>query len=85
MELQVYLDLVIRCLFNKPWPSLNPKVTCAVGRFSVEKVESLAVSWAKAVDVKHPDLNFAEASGLKEKALEPQEDLKEIDLKKRES
>ena len=73
--------MVIRCLFNKQWPSLNPKVTQPVGKFSVEKVESLAVPWAKAVDHKHPYLNFAEDSGLKEQALESKEDLKEIDLK----
>ena len=62
LEIQVYIDLIIRCLLNKPWPpSLNPKVTLPVGKFSVEKVESLAVPWARAVDKKHPHINFAEA------------------------
>ena len=83
LEIQVYIDLIIRCLLNKPWPpSLNPKVTLPVGKFSVEKVESLAVPWARAVDKKHPHLNFAEASGLKEQApvAEKEESLmREID------
>ena len=33
LEVAVYLDLIIRCLFAKPWPSLDPKVTLPVVRF----------------------------------------------------
>jgi hypothetical protein len=33
------MDLIIRCLFAKPWPFVEPKVTLSVGKFSVEKVE----------------------------------------------
>ena len=31
LEVAVYLDLIIRCLFAKPWPSLDPKVILPVG------------------------------------------------------
>ena len=83
IELQVYLDLLIRCVFNKPWPKLEPKVVLPCGKFCVEKMEDLAVHWAKVMDLKYPDLNFAEAAGLQDKAMKaPAEDLqKEIDLK----
>ena len=33
LEVAVYLDLIIRCLFAKPWPSLDPKVTLPEGMF----------------------------------------------------
>ena len=33
LEVAVYLDLIIRCLFAKPWPSLDPKVTLPNGVF----------------------------------------------------
>ena len=47
LEVAVYLDLIIRCLFAKPWPSLDPKVTLHMGRFSQEKIRDLGVAWGK--------------------------------------
>ena len=41
LELQVYLDLVIRCLLHKPLPSLNPKVEEILCRESGEPGSSL--------------------------------------------
>ena len=37
-EIQVYIDMIIRCLFNKPWPQVNTKLSLPVGRFTVEKI-----------------------------------------------
>ena len=77
----MYLDLIIRCLFSKQWPSsLEPKVTLPVGKFSQEKIRDLGVAWAKYLDCKHKDLNFAEASELREAPEEDQEDTKEVNL-----
>ena len=79
LEVAVYLDLIIRCLFAKPWPSLDPKVALPVGRFSQEKIRDLGVAWAKYLDCKHNDLNFGEASVLT-KAEDVEEDTEEVDL-----
>ena len=35
-----------------------------IGRFSAEKLTLLGCCWAKHLDAKHPELNFAKASGL---------------------
>ena len=58
------MDMIIRCLFSKPWPDVEPKVTLRVGQFSVEKVEELGPCWASVVDLKHPGLGFAASAGL---------------------
>ena len=34
LELAVYINLVVRCLFSKPWPAFEPKMTIPCGRFS---------------------------------------------------
>jgi hypothetical protein len=80
LELAVYMDLILRCLFSKPWPLLDPKVTLNVGKFSVEKIGDLGVQWARTVDLKHPDLGFAEAAGLQETLDDSVEEAKEVDL-----
>ena len=37
LELAVYMDLIIRCLFAKPWPALSfTKVTLPKGHFTGE-------------------------------------------------
>ena len=64
LEITVYLDLIIRCVFCKPWPAVEPRVTLPVGKFSDEKIKALGLHWAKVVDLKHPTLGFAEAAGL---------------------
>ena len=80
LELAVYLDLIIRCLFSKPWPLLDPKVTLPVGKFSQEKIWDLGVVWSKYLDCKHKDLKFGETSDLREEPEEDKEDTKEVSL-----
>ena len=75
----MYIDMIIRCIFNKPWPHVDPKLPLPVGRFSVEKIVDLGLHWAKIVDLKHPGINFAEVAGLQSEAKTP-EDSKELDL-----
>ena len=36
---KVYTDLIIICMFAKPWPFVEPNVTLSLGKFSVEKIE----------------------------------------------
>ncbi len=75
------MDLIIRCLFAKPWPFVEPKVTLSVGKFYVENIEELGPCWAKVVHLKHPGINFAASAGLLDKkSLEKEEDIKEVDL-----
>jgi hypothetical protein len=80
LEVAVYIDLILRCLFSKPWPRVEPKVSLPVGKFGNDKIQDLGIEWAKMVDLKFPDMNFAEASGLKGEEQESQEDLKQLDL-----
>ena len=74
MVIKVFFDLIIRCLFSKPWPKLEPRVALSVGRFSQEKIQELGAFWANSVDLKHPGLTFAEDAGLE---FESKEALKE--------
>ena len=67
LDLAALADLIIRCLLGKPWPEelktfLGKQ---AIGRFSVEKVQSLKVSWATWIDQKYGDGTFAQKAGLK--------------------
>ena len=81
LEFTVYMDLLIRCMFNKPWPlDLPIKLSLPVGKFSEEKVKALGVHWAKIMDLQHPTVGFAEAAGLKEEASEDPETKQGVDL-----
>lgn len=82
LEISVYMDLIIRCLFNKPWPTtLEHPVKLQVGKFSLEKCKDLGVQWAKLVDLKHPDKNFASLAGLQDTEQKvSEEDQKELNL-----
>ena len=84
MVIKVFFDLILRCLFSKPWPKLEPKVTLSVGRFSIEKIQELGAFWASSVDLKHPGLTFAKDAGLelesKEALKDKEEQQKEVDL-----
>ena len=84
MVIKVFFDLIIRCLFSKPWPKLEPRVTLSVGRISQEKIQDLGAFWANSVDLKHPGLTFATDAGLelesKEALKEKEEQQKEVDL-----
>ncbi len=64
MILEAYFDMCIRCLFCKPWPGVEPKVSLGHGKFSAEKLDELGPYWARVVDRKHNGLGFAEESGL---------------------
>ena len=59
---KVNMGLIIRRVFSKPWPNVEPKATLSVGKFSVEKIEEMGQCWAKVVDLKHPGIGF-DASG----------------------
>ena len=77
------MDLVSRCLFAKPWPFVEPKVTLSVGKFSVEKIGELGQCWAKVVDLRHPGINFVASAGLlvnDRKSLDKEEEIKEVDI-----
>ena len=65
--------MIIRCVFSKAWPNLEPKVALPVGRFSQDKKNELAPYWARTVERKRPSLNVAKESGL---VIEPKEDIK---------
>ena len=84
LELQVYADLILRCLLAKPWPELDPKVDVPAGRYSNDSPKNLGICWAKYLDKKHPGFDFAKASGLtplvKEEDKEDKEDEKEVSL-----
>ena len=83
-ETKVYIDMIMRCLFAKPWPLVEPRVLLPVGKFTAEKIKDLGPSWAKVVDHGHPSLDFAASAGLmsddKESLLQREEDNKELDL-----
>ena len=74
LELTEYMNLIVRCLFAKPWPeNLELKVPGQVGKFSEAKVKSLGVFWAELVDLRNPGADFAAAAGLApEKVAEPE-------------
>ena len=79
VEFADYMDLVIRCLFNKPWPSSQGAIKMAplsMGKISIDKIKSIGAIWAQHVDTKHTDLDFAKSSGLCEVA-EPTADANE--------
>ena len=84
MAIKVFFDLIIRCLFSKPWPKLEPRVALSVGKFSLEKIQDLGAFWANRVDLKHPGLTFATEAGLesesKEALKDKEEQQKEVDL-----
>ena len=70
----MYIDLIIRCLLNKQWPSnLEIKLTLPLGKFSNEKIKALGIHWARLVHLKHPDMNFPATSGLVGEEVEDQE------------
>ena len=75
LEMTVYIDLILRALFGKPWPAnLVPPMSMAVGKpgLTDAKILSLGIHWAKVVDASHPGTSFAKRAGL-----EPVADLKE--------
>ena len=83
-ETKVYIDMIMRCLFAKPWPLVEPRVLLPVGKFTAEKIKDLGPSWAKVVDHRHPSLDFAASAGLlsedKESLIQREEDNKELNL-----
>ena len=81
----VYIGLVLRKLFGKPWPEdLVPPVTLPIGKpgLSETKVLSLGVHWAKVVEASHPGFSFAAPAGLKPASTEVEdpEDSQVVDL-----
>ena len=82
LEFSVYMDLIIRCLFNKAWPTtLELPLKLPVGRFCFMKCKDLGIHWAKLVDLKHPDKNFANLAGLEDiNKEEDEEEKKELNL-----
>ena len=62
LEMANYVCLILRCLFSKPWPA-GSKMSLKPGNFSHEKIQEIGVEWAKSLDLKYPEFNFAKASG----------------------
>ena len=80
LEITVLFDLIVRSLFCRAWPLLEPRVTLPVGKFSEEKIQSLAVHWAKVVDTKHPTLHFASLANLEDKVVDDPSNEQEVEL-----
>ena len=83
--MNVYIDLLIRALFAKPWPEdLVPPMSLPVGQpgLTDAKILSLGIHWAKVVDASHPGTSFAKRAGLEpvsDEAEDP-EDSQVVDL-----
>ena len=45
LELSVYVDLILRCLFAKPWP-MELRMDLPVGKYCQDKVEAIGIEWA---------------------------------------
>ena len=80
LELAVYVDLIIRCLFSKQWPSNLPKRSLAMGKFSSERVRDLGIVWAQLLDSRFPDMGFAAATGLQPSESAEGEESQEVPL-----
>ena len=83
VEFSFYMDLVIRCLLNKPWPSSQGAIKMTgtpMGKITIEKISSIGAIWAKHVDTKHTDLDFARSSGLCEVAEPTSEATEQVSL-----
>ena len=60
LEITVYVGLLVRCQFAKPWPEdLEPPLKMPLGNMTDQKIHDLGVHWAKVVDLKNPGLGFA--------------------------
>ena len=79
MVIHVFFGLIIRCLFSKPWPKIERKVTLSAGRFSQEKIHEIGPFWANSVDLKHPGLYFAKEAGLEFESKQFLDDKEEQD------
>ena len=85
LEMNVYIDPLIRALFAKPWPEdLVPPVSLPGGQpgLTDAKILSLGIHWAKVVDASHPGTSFAKRAGLELVAdlKEDPEDSQVVDL-----
>ena len=83
LDFAEYMILLIRCLLAKPWPleHLSRFSKISTGKFTNEKATEIGVLWAKLIDEKYPNAQFAIAAGLL--ATEGNavlEDSQEIDL-----
>ena len=79
LELGEYVCLILRCLFSKAWPA-GSSIVLKPGQYSAQKIEDIGCAWAKKLDLKFPDLNFSETSGLQGEPEQDDEDQKEVDL-----
>ena len=80
LDLAVLADLIMRCVFAKPWPEdhQNLLAKICVGKFSAEKIKTLSVLWASWIEKKYPEKHFAHDAGLAK--AEILEDKEEVDL-----
>lgn len=83
LDVAVYIDLVLRCLFNKPWPTKRePHVKIPIDKLSKGKVKDLGLCWANTVDLKHIGLGGAATAGPLDEKMDPaqkEESNKEVD------
>ena len=80
LELQVYVDLVIRCLLSKAWPDRLRSLAIPLLKYSPERVKVLGVVWGKYMDGKYPDMAFASAAGLLPPDSPTKDDCEEVVL-----
>ena len=80
LEVQVFIDLILRCLLTKPWPTFEKKLSLPAGKYSNEKVTLLGIFWASLVDLRYPDSQFSSSSCLVGENTETQEAQQEVNL-----
>lgn len=84
LQVGVYIDMVLRVRFTKPWPSVEPKVSRPMGILTTADIKDLGPCWAKGVDLRHPGLVVAAIAGLlTEQQVDPaplKEDSTEVDM-----
>ena len=85
LEMTVYIDLILRALFGKPWPlNMVPPVSMAVGNpgLTEAKILNLGIHWAQVVEATHPGTSFAKLAGLEPASTEPEDpdDSQVVDL-----
>ena len=84
LDFAEYMILFIRCLLAKPWPLEHQTrfSRISTGKFTNEKATEIGILWAKWVDEKYPNAQFAIAAGLlATEGSVALEDSQEIDLK----
>ena len=81
MELAELVNLIMRCVLNKPWPQ-DSQLKLPIGKFGTAKVKQLENHWARMLDKKYPHFMLGSACGLviQEDQEEDPESQQEVNL-----